>query len=238
MRVTGRRDGDDPDGVLGHVATLTRYGSAVTAARVSTIKEGYPERKLPTQHLAPFSAKKEDAGRERRGYMGLDPCGGVVGLVSSRRRAEKALISVVADLYLAGVSTRRVEKAIGQLGIESISKSQVSRLCSELDETVEAFRTRPLDSSPYPFVMLDALVVKVREQVRIVNVCVVHATASTVRATARAWASTSSPKKTALKRHGFGGGCDVWKERSELWRRHTRGSGAIRGGGAGCAAGS
>ena len=98
-------------------------------------------------------------------------------LLDRRRRTEKALISVVADLYLAGVSTRRVEKAIGQLGIESISKSQVSRLCSELDETVAAFRTRPLDGSPYPFVMLDALVVKVREQGRIVNVCVVHATA-------------------------------------------------------------
>jgi putative transposase len=97
-------------------------------------------------------------------------------LLDRRRRAEKALISVVADLYLAGVSTRRVEKAIGQLGIESISKSQVSRLCAELDALVEAFRTRPLDGSPYPLVMLDALVVKVREAGRIVNVCVVHAT--------------------------------------------------------------
>jgi putative transposase len=97
-------------------------------------------------------------------------------LLERRRRPEKALISVVADLYLAGVSTRRVEKAVAQLGVESISKSQVSRLASELDELVEAFRTRPLDGSPYPFVMLDALVVKVREAGRIVNVCVVHAT--------------------------------------------------------------
>jgi transposase-like protein len=97
-------------------------------------------------------------------------------LLDRRRRAEKALISVVADLYLAGVSTRRVEKAMQTLGVESISKSQVSRLCGELDELVEAFRTRPLDGSPYPFVMLDALVVKVREAGRIVNVCVVHAT--------------------------------------------------------------
>jgi putative transposase len=97
-------------------------------------------------------------------------------LLECRRRPEKALISVVADLYLAGVSTRRVEKAVQQLGVESISKSQVSRLAGELDELVEAFRTRPLDGSPYPFVMLDALVVKVREAGRIVNVCVVHAT--------------------------------------------------------------
>src|ERR1700675_2196526 len=63
-------------------------------------------------------------------------------LLDRRRRAEKALISVVADLYLAGVSTRRVEKAIGQLGIESISKSQVSRLCSELDKPGEGAPTR------------------------------------------------------------------------------------------------
>jgi transposase-like protein len=97
-------------------------------------------------------------------------------LLDRHRRAEKALISVVADLYLAGVSTRRVEKVIAQLGIESISKSQVSRLAGELDTLVEAFRRRPLDGSPYPFVMLDALVVKVREEGRIVNVCVVHAT--------------------------------------------------------------
>jgi putative transposase len=57
-----------------------------------------------------------------------------------------------------------------------MGRSQVSKLAGELDELVEAFRTRPLDRSPYPFVMLDALVVKVREQGRIVNVCVVHAT--------------------------------------------------------------
>jgi transposase-like protein len=98
-------------------------------------------------------------------------------LLDRRRRAEKALVSVVADLYLAGVSTRRVEKAIQQLGIESISKSQVSRLAGELDEIVSSFRSRPLDGSPYPFVMLDALVIKVRESGRIVNACVVHATA-------------------------------------------------------------
>lgn len=75
----------------------------------------------------------------------------------------------VADLYLAGVSTHRVEKAIQQLGVESISKRQLSRLAGELDELVEAFRTRPLDASPYPFVMLDALSVKVREAGRNVN---------------------------------------------------------------------
>lgn len=73
-----------------------------------------------------------------------------VGLADgSSAPGDKALVSVVADLYLAGVSTRRVEKAISQLGIGSISKRQVSRLAAELDELVESSRTRPLD---YPFV--------------------------------------------------------------------------------------
>jgi len=98
-------------------------------------------------------------------------------LLEPRSRSERALVSVVADLYLAGVSTRRVDKVVRQLGIHGISKSQVSRLASELDELVEGFRTRPLDSGPYPYVMLDALVVKVREGGRICNTCVCHATA-------------------------------------------------------------
>src|SRR3989475_6756927 len=76
---------------------------------------------------------------------------------------------------LAGVSTRRVEKLVQQLGVERMSKSQVSRLAKSLDEIVEDFRTRPLDAAPYAYVTLDALVVKCREGGRTVNVCVVHA---------------------------------------------------------------
>jgi transposase-like protein len=96
-------------------------------------------------------------------------------LLQPRRRAEQALVSVVADAYLAGVSTRRVEKLVQQLGIERMSKSQVSRLAQSLDQIVEDFRTRPLDGAPYPYLTLDALVVKCRERGRTVNVCVVHA---------------------------------------------------------------
>ena len=96
-------------------------------------------------------------------------------LLQPRRRAEQALVSVVADAYLAGVSTRRVEKLVQQLGIDRMSKSQVSRLAQSLDEIVEDFRTRPLDGAPYPYLPLDALVVKCREGGRTVNVCVVHA---------------------------------------------------------------
>ena len=84
-------------------------------------------------------------------------------------------MSVIADAHLAGVSTRRVEKLVQQLGVERMSKSQVSRLAKSLDQIVEDFRTRPLDGAPYAYVTLDALVVKCREGGRTVNVCVVHA---------------------------------------------------------------
>jgi len=96
-------------------------------------------------------------------------------LLQPRRRAEQAFVSVIADAYLAGVSTRRVEKLVQQLGVERMSKSQVSRLAQSLDAIVEDFRTRPLDGAPYAYVTLDALVVKCREGGRTVNVCVVHA---------------------------------------------------------------
>ena len=98
-------------------------------------------------------------------------------LLERRRRAEQALISVVATSYLLGVSTRRVDKLVEQLGVKNISKSQVSQMAKVLDEQVEAFRTRALDAGPYAFVWLDALTQKVREGGRIVNVHVLVATA-------------------------------------------------------------
>jgi putative transposase len=98
-------------------------------------------------------------------------------LLQPRRRAEQAFVSVIADAYLAGVSTRRVEKLVQQLGVERMSKSQVSRLAKSLDQVVADFRTRPLDGAPYPYLVLDALEVKCREGGRTVNVCVVHAVA-------------------------------------------------------------
>jgi putative transposase len=98
-------------------------------------------------------------------------------LLQPRRRAEQAFVSVIADAYLAGVSTRRVEKLVQQLGVERMSKSQVSRLAKSLDQVVTDFRTRPLDGAPYAYLVLDALEVKCREGGRTVNVCVVHAVA-------------------------------------------------------------
>jgi putative transposase len=98
-------------------------------------------------------------------------------LLERRRRAEQALVSVVATSYLLGVSTRRVDKLVEQLGITGISKSQVSAMAKVLDEQVEAFRTRALDGGPYTFVWLDALTQKVREGGRIAGVHALVATA-------------------------------------------------------------
>jgi putative transposase len=94
-----------------------------------------------------------------------------------RRRAERALASVVATSYLLGVSTRRVEKLAAALGVTGLSKSQVSLMAAELDQMVEGFRSRKLDAGPYTFLWLDALTQKVREGGRTVNVHALIATA-------------------------------------------------------------
>jgi transposase-like protein len=96
-------------------------------------------------------------------------------LLERRKRAESAMISVVATCYLLGVSTRRVDRLVKTLGIDGLSKSQVSRMAGELDAQVQAFRSRPLEG-PFTFVAADALVVKVREDHRIVNCVVMVAT--------------------------------------------------------------
>jgi len=96
--------------------------------------------------------------------------------LEARRRSEHALLAVIQQAYIEGVSTRRVDDLVRSLGCEGISKSQVSRICEALDEEVAAFRNRPLDCSPYPYLWLDALTQKVREGGRIVNVALVVAT--------------------------------------------------------------
>lgn len=98
-------------------------------------------------------------------------------LLERRKRAESAMITVVADAYLAGVSTRRMDKLVKQLGIDSLSKSQVSRMAADLDAQVEAFRHRPLgEAGPFTFVAADALTMKVREAGRVINAVVLTAT--------------------------------------------------------------
>jgi putative transposase len=90
-----------------------------------------------------------------------------------RRRSEQALLAVVQQAYVCGVSTRRVDQLVERLGLR-ISKSEVSRICAALDEHVEAFRTRPLEGR-YPYLFLDAKIEKVRDGGRVLNKALVIA---------------------------------------------------------------
>ena len=91
-----------------------------------------------------------------------------------RRRAEQALVAVVAEAYVQGVSTRKVEALVQSLGIAGLSKSEVSRWCAVLDEQAQIFRTRPLDAI-YPYIWLDARYEHVREGGRVVSMAVIVA---------------------------------------------------------------
>ncbi len=96
-------------------------------------------------------------------------------LLEPRRRAERALVSAVAEAYVLGISTRKVDRLVRSIGLDGISKSRVSEMAKSLDETVGAFRNRPLDAGPYPFVWLDAMEIKSREEGRVFNVTAVMA---------------------------------------------------------------
>jgi len=91
-----------------------------------------------------------------------------------RRAAEKALVAVIQEAYVQGISTRSVDDLVKAMGMSGISKSQVSRLCEEIDERVNAFLDRPLEGD-WPFVWLDATYIKVRQSGRIVSVAVIVA---------------------------------------------------------------
>ena len=131
----------------------------VSPERVNS-RNGYRHRELDTRIGTVDVAIPE----LRSGYYFPDR------LLERRKRAEAALLSVVATCYLPGVSTRRTDKLVQSLGITSLSKSQVSRMAADLDAQIAAFRTRPPgESGPFTFVAADALTMKVREQGRVVN---------------------------------------------------------------------
>src|SRR6056297_285720 len=93
-----------------------------------------------------------------------------------RRTAEKALVAVIQEAYVHGVSTRAVDDLVRAMGGAGVSKSQVSRLCAEIDERVQAFLTRPLEGA-WPYLWLDATYIRVRDSGRIVSRAVIIAVA-------------------------------------------------------------
>ena len=96
------------------------------------------------------------------------------GFLEPRRMAEKALTAVIQEAYVQGISTRSVDELVKALGMTGISKSQVSRLCGEIDDKIAGFLDRPLEGE-WPYLWLDATYVKVRQDGRIVSVAVIIA---------------------------------------------------------------
>jgi putative transposase len=98
------------------------------------------------------------------------------GFLEPRRTAEKAMVAVIQEAYIQGVSTRSVDELVKSMGMTGISKSQVSRLCEEIDERVGAFLSRPIEGD-WPYLWIDATYLKVRQAGRIVSVAVIIAVA-------------------------------------------------------------
>ena len=96
------------------------------------------------------------------------------GFLEPRRMAEKALTAVIQEAYIQGISTRSVDDLVKAMGMTGLSKSQVSRLCEEIDDRVKAFLDRPIEGD-WPYLWLDATYVKVRQNGRVVSVAVIVA---------------------------------------------------------------
>ena len=145
------------------------------------------EMEIGTLAGAPYGERSPDRLAQRNGYRerAWETRAGTVelripklrkgsyfpGFLEPRRLAEKALTAVIQEAYVQGVSTRSVDDLVQAMGMGGISKSQVSRLCGEIDEKVQTFLNRPLEGD-WPYVWLDATYVKVRQGGRIVSVAV------------------------------------------------------------------
>jgi putative transposase len=181
----------DPEQFLS--AQLADASPDLMRSMLSTFIQALMGAEADSQCNAEFGQRTPDRTNSRNGYRPreLDTRAGTIELaipklrsgtyfpewlLEPRKRAEKALTSVVATCYLLGVSTRRMDKLVQSLGISGISKSQVSVMAKDLDAQVEAFRRRRLDQGPYTFVAADALVLKVREAGRVARVHALVAT--------------------------------------------------------------
>jgi transposase-like protein len=146
------------------VEKLTGAGLGERSADRVTHRNGYRERRFDTR-----------AGTLQLPIPKLREGSYFPAFLEPRRRSEEALLAVVSEAYVKGVSVRKVEDLVRALGIEGMSKSEVSRICGRLDAQVQAFRERPLVGR-YPYLFLDARYEKVRdEQARVVTMALVVA---------------------------------------------------------------
>ncbi len=182
---------------MGAAALLRKYleshaGTDLLAEMVKMAAELLMDADVDVLCNAGYGERSEDRENSRNGHRARrwDTRAGTIsldvpklrkgsylpGLLEPRRRAEQALVWVVCQAYVEGVSTRRVDDLVKSMGIDGMSKSQVSELAKSLDAKVAEFRNRPLDAGPYTYVWLDALFHKVREGGRVVSVATVIAT--------------------------------------------------------------
>jgi putative transposase len=145
------------------VAGLTGAGYGEKAAERLAQRNGYRDRDWQTR-----------AGTVELRIPKLRKGSYFPGFLEPRRMAEKALTAVVQEAYIQGVSTRSVDDLVQAMGMSGISKSQVSRLCEEIDERVKAFLSRPIEGD-WPYLWIDATYVKVRQNGRIVSVAAIIA---------------------------------------------------------------
>jgi putative transposase len=145
------------------VAALCGAGYDERSEERRNLRNGYRERPLETR----MGSMELRIPKLREGSY-------LPGFLEPRRRWEQAFVSVVSEAYVHGVSTRKVDELVKAMGAKAMSKSEVSRLCSVLDEEVEEFRGRKLDCA-YPYLWLDALYQKVREGKRVVSKAVLVA---------------------------------------------------------------
>ena len=147
------------------VEGLIGAGRHERSADRSTWRNGYRDRTLETR-LGPLNLK---VPKLRTGSY-------FPGFLEPRKPVEKALVAVIQEAWVAGVSTRKVDELVQAMGMSGISKSSVSKLCRDIDERVNAFLARPLDGE-WPYLWLDATYLKVRDTGRIVSVAAIIAVA-------------------------------------------------------------
>ncbi len=147
---------------------------AIMEAEVTEITGAAKGERNPEQRLTHRNGYRERRWDTRVGTIPLDvprvrDGGYLPSLLEPRRRAEKAMLAVVEEAYVSGVSTRRVDDLVRALGIAGISKSEVSRICAGLDAEVSAFRSRSLAGTACPYLWLDATYLRVREGGHVVS---------------------------------------------------------------------
>lgn len=172
---------------------MEEHGGDLLREMVSTMAQLLMSADVDTMCGASYGSRSPERNNQRNGYRHRewDTRVGTIDLaipkvrkgsyfpdflLDPRKRSEKALASAVAEAYVLGVSTRKVDRLARSLGLDGLSKSRVSEMAKALDETVDDFRNRPLENGPYPFVWLDAMEIKCREVGRVNNVTAVIAT--------------------------------------------------------------